>query len=261
MTKKSARQMHVFKVVSRVKVDGERRYPYRVLGVPLEADLYTLAAGIVRAFDFDFDHAFGFFDGRDPYRSGVKYELFHDADMQDELGGSDAPSETQVAILLLLEVADQRAIMRDTAEFLARRLREELLPNVPDRLRAGAEAELGRVAYEMLDLDADLELGDVPPDLREALAQPGGLERLISLYGAMTGADDAAAPTERGVKGVSVTEPFGRTPTWTFLFDYGDDWMFDVTYQGVQDAPPRVRLPRVLDSLGTAPEQYPEWEE
>ena len=61
--------------------------------------------------------------------------------------------------------------------------------------------------------------------------------------------------------GVPAATPFERQPKWTFLFDYGDDWTFDVTYQGVQDAPPRVRLPRVLESLGTAPEQYPAYEE
>ena len=63
------------------------------------------------------------------------------------------------------------------------------------------------------------------------------------------------------LRGVPVTEPFGRQEKWTFLFDYGDDWTFDVTYQGLQEAPPRVRLPRVLESVGTAPEQYPEWDE
>lgn len=260
MTKKTPRQMHVFKVVSRVKVPGERRSPYRVLGVPHDADLYALAAGIVGAFDFDFDHAFGFFDGKDPYCSGVKYELFHDADVQPMLGEAAAPSEAQVAISLLLEVVDRRKVMADTTTFLTRRLGEELLPLVPERLRAEVEAELNIVAADLLDLD-DIETDGLPPGFREALTQPGGLEQMLQLYGAASAAGDTDAPVERGVKGVPVTEPFGRTPTWTFLFDYGDDWMFDVTYQGLQDAPPRVRLPRVLDSLGTAPEQYPDWDE
>ena len=102
------------------------------------------------------------------------------------------------------------------------------------------------------------------------LAQPGGIEQVLATLAparqgiGLPGLDELdSAPggrEEYGVRGVPVTEPFGRQEKWTFLFDYGDDWTFDVTYQGLQEAPPRVRLPRVLESVATAPEQYPEWE-
>ena len=50
----------------------------------LESDnLYKLAEVIVKSYDFDFDHAFGFFStiSEQWYRSEKKYELF--ADMED----------------------------------------------------------------------------------------------------------------------------------------------------------------------------------
>lgn len=87
--KAAGRQMHVFRVVSRVKVAGERRYPYRVLGLPQGADLHGLAQAIVGAFGFDFDHAFGFFDTPDPYRANVAYELFRDLEGME---GGPAPA-------------------------------------------------------------------------------------------------------------------------------------------------------------------------
>ena len=36
--------------------------PYRIVAIPGEFTLYELAESITDAFDFDFDHAFGFYD-------------------------------------------------------------------------------------------------------------------------------------------------------------------------------------------------------
>jgi hypothetical protein len=267
--KATGRQMHVFKVVSRVKVAGERRYPYRVLGLPEGADLRGLAEAIVSAFGFDFDHAFGFFDTTNPYRANVAYELFRDLEGGPASAPGILPDEADLALLLGMEALDKLALLRETAEFLARRLEEELLPRLPERLHEPVRAKLRDFTADLLDVE-ELEKAQaedslpLPPEARELLGQPGGLEQLLGMFQAVQAAPGAfGGPSreEHGVSGVPVTVPFGRQPKWTFLFDYGDDWTFDVTSQGVQEAPPRVRLPRVLDSLGTAPEQYPEWEE
>ena len=47
----------------------------------------------------------------------------------------------------------------------------------------------------------------------------------------------------------------------TFLFDYGDEWLFKVTLTGTGQKTPRTRYPKVLATQGKAPEQYPAWEE
>lgn len=290
--KKAARQMHVFKAVSRVKVKGERRYPYRVIGVPLDADLLTLAGAILDAFDFDQDHAFGFFDTKNPYRANRRYELF--ADLRGAEGGGmnplnpfappapspELPEEADLALMLGLETVDRRALMHETADFLTGRLAEELLPRVPERLRDEVGERLTAFTAETLSLEEEEEEDfrlPLPPEARALLEQPGGLEQVMGMFltardqlaggalpgtlGGGLGSAGSGGAEEQGLTGVPVTVPFGQQPTWTFLFDYGDDWTFDVTYQGVQDAPPRVRLPHVLETLGTAPEQYPEWEE
>lgn len=44
------------------------------------------------------------------------------------------------------------------------------------------------------------------------------------------------------------------------LFDYGDDWRFVVELVGVGDKTAKTKYPRVLKSVGDAPEQYPDWE-
>ena len=53
---------------------------YRDIEIAGTGSLYTLAQAIVRSFDFDFDHAFGFYSKLkgDIYDSPVRYELFVD---------------------------------------------------------------------------------------------------------------------------------------------------------------------------------------
>ena len=62
---------------------------YRDLELPSGGSLEDLAAAIVSAFGFDFDHAFGFYSklkGQDVMRSQPKYELFADMGEQTEAG-------------------------------------------------------------------------------------------------------------------------------------------------------------------------------
>ena len=60
---------------------------YREIEVGSEKSLADLAKAIVKAFDFDFDHAFGFYSalkGRNVMRTQPKYELFADMGEADE---------------------------------------------------------------------------------------------------------------------------------------------------------------------------------
>ena len=72
---------HIFRVRLQPKV-------YRDIEVPSEKSLDDLAAAIVRAFDFEFDHAFGFYSKLDEYvfDSPVRYELFTDLEDGGEAG-------------------------------------------------------------------------------------------------------------------------------------------------------------------------------
>jgi hypothetical protein len=132
---------HIFRVSLAPKL-------YRDIEIASTSKLYDLAEAIVRGFDFDFDHAFGFY-GKvtgNIYASPIKYELFAD------MGESDARSVK--------------------------------------RTRIG-----------------------------EAFPAVGG--------------------------------------QMTFLFDYGDGWQFRVKTTGLGKKERGVNYPRVLKSLGDAPEQYP----
>lgn len=60
---------------------------YREIELPSDWSLYDLAEAIVGAFDFDFDHAFGFYGGRNPrtmMNTQPMYELFADTGEESE---------------------------------------------------------------------------------------------------------------------------------------------------------------------------------
>ena len=48
-----------------------------------------------------------------------------------------------------------------------------------------------------------------------------------------------------------------------YLFDFGDKWLFQITKTRRKDKEPEtgVKYPRVVESKGENPEQYPDWEE
>ena len=127
---------------------------YRDIEIEGDRSLYALAEAIVMAFDFEFDHAFGYYsDLKDPYsRKGERYELF--ADMED--GDSDADSVERTTVAQVFRAPGKKML---------------------------------------------------------------------------------------------------------FLFDYGDDWRFLIEAKAVGEKAPRTRNPRLVASVGKAPEQYPDYDE
>src|SRR5262252_5004036 len=72
---------------------------FRTFEICAGSSLYTLAQAIVSFFDFDFDHAFGFYSGLkgNIYRSPAKYELFVDLGEGDDNARSVKPTRVAEA--------------------------------------------------------------------------------------------------------------------------------------------------------------------
>ena len=70
---------------------------YRDIEIFGASSLYVLAQAITRSFDFDFDHAFGFYDKvkGNIYDSTVRYELF--VDMGENDGKARSVKRTRIA--------------------------------------------------------------------------------------------------------------------------------------------------------------------
>ncbi|MDI6739343.1 MAG: hypothetical protein QME74_03150, partial [Candidatus Edwardsbacteria bacterium] len=69
--------MHI-KAAARGRMGGAKRNTYRVIAIRPDASLYQLAQAIIKSFDFDFDHCFGFYAGPSWRKATEGYELFSD---------------------------------------------------------------------------------------------------------------------------------------------------------------------------------------
>ena len=84
-------------LILRVALERDKSI-YRDIEIEASKSLYRLAAAIVKAFDFDFDHAFGFYSGLTPskmLREHPRYELF--ADMGEADPGVRSVKKTKVS--------------------------------------------------------------------------------------------------------------------------------------------------------------------
>lgn len=106
---------------------------HREFEIAATGTLYALAKAIVASFDFDFEHAFGFFSSLkgDLFKSPRRYELFVDSD--DPVPGSLSVKRTRAAaafaspgsqMRFLFDYGDEWVFL---VEFVGRRPRE---PNV-----------------------------------------------------------------------------------------------------------------------------------
>ncbi len=74
--------------------------------------------------------------------------------------------------------------------------------------------------------------------------------------------DMGEATETRSVKRTKVAEAFTEVgDAMTFLFDYGDEWLFRVELSALHRKVAKVRYPRVLAKAGPSPAQYPDPED
>jgi hypothetical protein len=89
-----------------------------------------------------------------------------------------------------------------------------------------------------------------------------GMYRASPRYELFTDMDEATGEDALGVETISVATAFPKVgKRMTLLFDYGDQWLFDVKLTGVGQTELRARYPRLLRQGGEAPEQYPSFDE
>jgi hypothetical protein len=87
-TAKDGDKVLVLKVTASDWEGRVRGMPYRVIAILDKMSLYNLAEIIIESFDFDFDHAFGFYSNIKNWpRSDEGYELFADIGEGEQFPG------------------------------------------------------------------------------------------------------------------------------------------------------------------------------
>ena len=112
-------------------------------------------------------------------------------------------------------------------------------------------ANLAEAIVQAFDFDFDHAFGFYPETKGRAVMRGRPAYELF--------ADMDAATEARSVRKTKVAQAFTEVgQTMTFLFDYGDEWLFriELTALGHKDA--KARYPRVLATTGPSPVQYPD---
>ena len=74
--------------------------------------------------------------------------------------------------------------------------------------------------------------------------------------------EEPLSSTRKGVKKVKINQAFKSAgQKMLFLFDYGDEWRFVVELKEINQAEKWDLKPKILESIGKAPEQYPPCED
>lgn len=66
---------------------------------------------------------------------------------------------------------------------------------------------------------------------------------------------------DTGVENTEINTVFSEGETLLFHFDYGDDWMFQVTCEKIETSKSRKRKAEILEVKGELPKQYSDYEE
>lgn len=66
---------------------------------------------------------------------------------------------------------------------------------------------------------------------------------------------------EPGVNRTLINDVFEPKKKMLFRFDYGDDWQSRLTCMGVEEAPNKRKVRKVISTIGTPPVQYPQVDE
>jgi hypothetical protein len=54
--------------------------------------------------------------------------------------------------------------------------------------------------------------------------------------------------------------PLAPGQSLALLYDFGDSWCFTVKLEKIEPPGAKIKAPRILESHGKAPEQYPIWD-
>lgn len=111
---------------------------YRIIKIDGNSSLYDLAEFIIKAFDFEFDHAFGFYDNpKDIYKSKEIYELFVDNGMSDN---SNAKSVKKTKITNALSVGKKMLFLFDYGDdwgfLLECQKKEDIETKIPEIIKS-----------------------------------------------------------------------------------------------------------------------------
>lgn len=211
---------------------------WRKIELSGDQTLEELHYAIQDAYGWDADHLYSFFMSGRAWDSSTEYSLPEGADPWSlDLDGEDEDSEDgregggdEQEVDGKDADPSEEAVQQLTALGITPDSLQEALEVLEDKKLTVDEKwmRVGPLANQLFDYLADLENADLAGNVRETT-----LDQL---------------ELEPGKK-------------FLYIFDYGDEHHFQIRVHDVNPDAPDGDYPRLVESVGEAPEQYPSWDE
>lgn len=167
------------------------------------------------------------------------------------LGGSPGASKVSPAAKVPVVTKREVVILRAKFAHNNRVYRDIELP-LEDTLYVLADAIVTSVGFDDKSHAFGFYATDNPKRYRDAHER----------YELFADEGGAISPKSKSVKRTKLYQVFTvEGQKMVFLFDYGDDWLFELEVRGFGGKAAGAQYPRVLTSKGEAPEQYPDNDE
>jgi hypothetical protein len=209
---------------------------WRKIELSGDQTLEELHFAIQDAYDWDADHLYSFFMSGRAWDSSSEYCLPEDADPwgldlddEDEEIGDEAEDD-EIGKALVEEISPDAVPAEMAALGITPEALQQALITLNDDMLTDDEklTRVGPLANTLWDYLTDLDDSDLAGDVRETTLDQ--LELKV-----------------------------GRK--FLYIFDYGDEHRFQVRVHAVNPDAPDDDYPRIVESVGEAPEQYPSWDE
>ena len=231
---------------------------WRKVELPAGATLEGLHNAIQDAYAFDADHLYSFFMSGKAWDDSTEYtlpeEAFDDFD-GDEENADDDPFTTASGLPPGLPT-DMAMPTPDQLRGMMQMLQSD--PQARQQFMQAMSEQMGLppAMVNMLMSNMENAIGSMSDDQMNSLLQMGD----------PFGEDDEDEETIEIAGDVRTTAldslQLRKGQNFLYLFDYGDEWQFNVRVHAINDnADPNAEYPRLVESVGEAPEQYPDWEE
>lgn len=232
----------------------------RKVELPAEATLEWLHYAIQDAYNFNADHLYSFFMSGKAWDESTEYTLPEDADPW-----GDGPLDDD-------EEADAE-FLNEYGDLLTESTRQPLTPdqmrNVLQMLKSDPEARqlVMKVMSEQMGLPpamVQMLLGNIENTVSGMSDEQ--LKQMLQMGSPFAAAADDDDEDEEAAGDVRTTPlaslNLRKGQNFLYLFDYGDEWRFNVKLHAInENGDPDAEYPRIVESVGAAPQQYPDWED
>lgn len=245
---------------------------WRKVELPADATLEGLHFAIQEAYNFGADHLYSFFLSGQAWDESTEYTLPDDADAwngtlmaaEDEEGVDDEEYDdpddvfTEATGLPPEMPAGLAMPTPDQLRGMMQMLQSD--PQAREQFMQAMSQQMGLppAMVNMLMSNMESAIEGMSDDQMNAMLQMGN----------PLGDEDEADEDEAGEIAGDVrtthldTLQLRKGQNFLYLFDYGDEWKFNVRVHAInENADPNTPYPRLVESVGEGPEQYPDWEE